>query len=44
MQEINRPGTAISHASNPCTAVRGDQNKEFKGKASFGGKRAQGVE
>ena len=34
-QEIYRPGTAISDASNLCTAVGGDQNKEFKGNASF---------
>ena len=34
-QEIYRPGTAISDASNPCTAVGGDQNKEFRGNASF---------
>ena len=33
-QEIYRPGTAISDASNLCTAVGGDQNKEFKGNAS----------
>ena len=33
-QEIYRPGTAISHASK-CTAVGGDQNKEFRGNASF---------
>ena len=26
IQEIYRPGTAISHASNLCTAVGGDQN------------------
>ena len=26
-QEIYRPGTAISHASDLCTAVGGDQNK-----------------
>jgi len=41
-QEIYSPGTAISDASNPCTAVGGDQNKEFRGNASF--LRAQGVE
>ena len=35
MQEIFRPGTAISDASNLCTAVGGDQNKEFRGNASF---------
>jgi len=34
-QEICRPGTAISDASNLCTAVGGDQNKEFRGNASF---------
>ena len=34
-QEIYRPGTAISDASNLCTRVGGDQNKEFKGNASF---------
>ena len=34
-QEIYRPGTAISDASNLCTAVGGDQNKEFRGNASF---------
>ena len=28
-QEIYRPGTAISHASNLCTAVGGDQNASF---------------
>ena len=33
-QEIYIPGTAISDASNLCTAVGGDQNKEFKGNAS----------
>ena len=35
MQEIYRPGNAISHASNLCTAVGGDQDKEFRGNASF---------
>ena len=35
MQEIYRPGTAISDASNLCTAVGGDQNKEFRGKTSI---------
>ena len=34
-QEIYRPGTAISDASNLCTAVGGDQNKEFLGKTSI---------
>jgi len=34
-QEIYRPGTAISLASNLCTAVGGDQNKEFRGNVSF---------
>ena len=34
-QEIYRPGIAISHASNLCTGVGGDQNKEFRGNASF---------
>jgi len=34
VQEIYRPGTAIPDASNLCTAV-GDQNKEFRGNASF---------
>ena len=34
-QEIYRPGTALSHASNLCTAVGGDQKKEFRGNASF---------
>ena len=34
-QEIYRPGTTISHASNLCTAVGGDQNKKFRGNASF---------
>ena len=34
-QEIYRPGTAISDASNLCTAVGGDQNKEIRGNASF---------
>ena len=34
-QEIYRPGTAISDASNVCTAVGGDQNKEFRGKTSI---------
>jgi len=34
-QEIYRPGTAIFDASNLCTAVGGDQNKEFRGNASF---------
>ena len=33
MQEKYRPGTAISDASNLCTAVGGDQNKEFRGNA-----------
>jgi len=42
--EIYRPGTAISHASNRCTAVGGDQNKEFRGNASFLRERAQRVE
>ena len=37
-QEIYRPGTAISNASNLCTAVGGDQNKEFRGKTSIIGK------
>ena len=38
-QEIYRPGTAISDASNLCTAVGGNQNKEFRGKTSiWGGK------
>ena len=32
-QEIYRPGTAMCHASNLCTAVGGDQNKEFWGNA-----------
>ena len=35
MQEIFRPGNAISHASNLCTAVGGDQNKELRDNASF---------
>ena len=35
LQETYRAGTAISDASNPCTAVGGDQNKEFRGSASF---------
>jgi len=43
-QEIYRPGTAICHASNLCTTVGGDQNKEFRGNASFLRERAQGVE
>ena len=34
-QEIYRPGTTICHASNLCTTVGGDQNKEFRGNASF---------
>ena len=34
-QEIYRPGTAISDASNLCTGVGGDQNKEFRGKTSI---------
>ena len=34
-QEIYRPGTAISDASNLCTAVGGNQNKEFRGNATF---------
>ena len=34
-QEIYRPGTAISDASDLCTAVGGDQNKEFRGKTSI---------
>ena len=33
--EIYRPGTAISDASNLCTAMGGDQNKEFRGKTSI---------
>ena len=41
-QEIYRPGTAISDASNLCTAVGGDQNKEFRGKTSI--MRGGGVE
>ena len=40
-QEIYRPGTAISDASNLCTAVGGDQNKEFRGNA-FEGKGPKG--
>ena len=35
MQEIYRPGNAISYASYLCTAVGGDQNKELRGNASF---------
>ena len=35
LQEIHRPGTAISDASNLCTAVGGDQNKKFRGNTSF---------
>ena len=35
IQEIYRPGTTISYASNLCTALEGDQNKEFRGNASF---------
>ena len=34
-QEIYRPGTTISDASNLCTEVGRDQNKEFRGNASF---------
>ena len=34
-QEIYRPGTAISNASNLCTAVGGDENKEFRCKTSI---------
>ena len=34
-QEIYRPGPAISDASDLCTAVGGDQNKEFRGKTSI---------
>ena len=34
-QEIYRPGTAKSDASNLCTAVGGDQHKEFRGNTSF---------
>ena len=34
-QEIYRTGTAISDASNLCTAVGGDQNKKFRGNALF---------
>ena len=37
-QEIYRPRTAISNASNLCTAVGGDQNKEFRGKTSICGR------
>ena len=32
---IYRPETVISDASNLCTAVGGDQNKELRGNASF---------
>ena len=35
VQEIYRPGTTISDASNLCTAVGGDQHKEFRGKISI---------
>ena len=35
IQEIYRPRTAMSDASNLCTVVDGDQNKEFRGNASF---------
>ena len=35
VQEIYRPGTSISNASNLCTAVGGDHNKEFRGKTSI---------
>ena len=35
MQEIYRPGTTISDASNLFTVVGGDQNKAFRGNASF---------
>ena len=38
------PGTAISDAPNLCTAVGGDQNKEFKAMHHFWGKRSQGNE
>ena len=34
-QEMYRPGIAISDASNLCTAVGRDKNKEFRGNASF---------
>ena len=35
-QEMYRPGTTILiDASNLCTAVGGDQNKEFRGHAPF---------
>jgi len=30
-----KPETSISDASNLCTAVVGDQNKEFRGNVSF---------
>ena len=43
-QEIYRPGTAISDASNLCAAVVGDQNKEFRGNSSFLREKGQGVE
>ena len=43
-QEIYRPGTDISDASNQFTAVGGDQNKEFRDSASFLRERAQRVE
>ena len=43
-QEIYRAGTAISDASNLCTAVGGDQNKEFRGNASFLREMGQGLE
>ena len=32
---MNRPGTTISHVSNLCTGVGGDQKKEFRGTALF---------
>ena len=44
-QEIYRPGTAISHASNLCIAVGVDQNKEFRDigqRIIFGGKGPKG--
>ena len=43
MQEIYRPETSISHASNLCTAVGGDQNKEFRGNALFLWEKGKGI-
>ena len=35
IQYIDQEPAYLSHASNLCTAVGGDKNKEFRGNASF---------